>query len=65
MSTDKLLTLTQAANEIGCSYFTLAHWIHDGKIKGIYTGLQQKRARYVSQSEVKRAKRIFAKGGAR
>jgi len=62
MKTNELVPLTQAATEIGCSYVTLSLWIRNGKVEGVYTGAQRKRARFVTSHEVERAKRMFRNG---
>lgn len=62
MSTTKLITLTECAARVGVSVRTVQSWIRSGKIHGVYTGEKQKRARYVTEDEVKHIDRTLLKG---
>jgi len=66
MSTTKLITLTECAARVGVSVRTVQAWICAGKICGVYTGVKQKRAMYVTEQDAERmARNLYRKGGAK
>lgn len=53
----ELVPITNAAVEIGISYAALRKLIKSGAVRAVYTGEQQKRARYITREEIERVQR--------